>query len=342
MGESSSSKDTETYGGEKILNLASNGLGLAIGKMSMQQGLECSWDAQFYGDVNISKSINIDGSGTIDGTLIVSNDITAYGNIAAHGDLSANTITLSVLHGSVEGAYVKTNSVTTQNIYMSGKLYQSTSQGDKFIYGINSYDNLQIGAPGSSAYDNAALYAPGNIYLVPGGSQLDNDGWTVVVRNYLDENDELKRGVNVNGNISCDGYMYINNKRVLTVDDLDENSETAEINNSHYHSGRTLKCIGITPKEINGKTSVDTFTMDAELDVKGRTIAHKAVVPYANNSVALGMVNSSETLRWSTVYAVNANMTGDIKLTGDVVDTDGNVKYMKAGELGNVVAVFGE
>ena len=321
LGESSSSKDTETYGREKILNLASDGLGLAVGKMSTQHGFECSWDGQFYGDVNISKSINVDGSGNFDGSLFVNNDITTDGGIVAIGDIItsndvyANNIQASVLYGSVEGTYVDVNKVTSNNIIMSGKLYQSTEYGNKLIYGISSTGtnkNLQVGSPGSSAYYNATIYAPGNVYLVPGGTQLDNDGWTVSVRNYVDGNGDLKQGVSVNGNISCDGNMYIDSKRVLTTADLEENGDLPEINNGHFHSGKTLKCIGITPKEKDGKTDVSTFTIDATV-VTGR------VRPSSSKSVSCGGSN----YLWSTMYTSGMYIEGST--ASDATTQDGGV-----------------
>lgn len=202
------------------------------------------------------------------------------------------------------------NAITTGSLHIGGSLYHIVEGSnwwettEHMLLGINSFNNLQLGTPSSVAdYNKLSLYAPDNIYMLPGGASLNNpseDGetWTMVVRG---TNSPNGRGVSVHGN------MYVNTKRVLTTEDLNESGDTPAINNGHYHSGKVLKCIGIDPKQSDGTSAYSSpFSMKASMEVSGR------VFPSINaTSDSNGYNLGKDNAQWNRLYVRELVLNGE-------------------------------
>lgn len=81
LNSSARSDDKTIFSDAKIVNIASDGLGLALGKMSEKNGFECDWDAQFNGDVNIGGNFKVSGN-----LVLGPNSTINFGKIGLDGD----------------------------------------------------------------------------------------------------------------------------------------------------------------------------------------------------------------------------------------------------------------
>lgn len=307
-------------------------------------GIIHATDGEFSGDIT-ANSLVVNNGATVSGLEVGKNvtmgpdAVISWGqlpsNVASSSDVdqvqsNLNSVADDMLT-SADVTVITQGAIQTGDLHLGGNIYRIVEgdywwqSSEHLLFGINGYNNLQVGSPSEKAnYEDMNLYSKGRIYFMPGGATVNKEtdstgGWTAILR----YNSDTDRGLSVRGNVSCTGNMYISSKRVLTTDDLSESGDTPVINNGHFHSGKTLKCVGVTPMEANGTTAHDTFTIDA-------TLVSKRVRPSSNNLVSCGADN----YRWSTVYTNAMDVSGKITNSGIAEGTADSYQVVVCGSTG--------
>lgn len=151
--------------------------------------------------------------------LMGPNATISWGQVTGTGDIATESYVDAATADMVTSDVVTTitqNAIMTEDLILGGLIYDKTTVGRQVMLGINNSNNLQVGTPVNANYGSTNIYAPGNIYMLPGGTSLSDpsevdEGWVLMVTG---TNASQGRGVSVHGN------MYLNQKRVLTTDDL--------------------------------------------------------------------------------------------------------------------------